>query len=51
MANMNYCRFENTFADLQDCFEALSNKGIEGLSETEKIYALKNDKIMWRYSR
>lgn len=25
MANMSYCRFENTFRDLQDCQEALSN--------------------------
>ena len=25
MANMSYCRFENTLADLRDCEEALGN--------------------------
>lgn len=25
MANMSYCRFSNTLADLRDCQEALSN--------------------------
>ena len=25
MANMSYCRFENTLRDLQDCKEAMSN--------------------------
>lgn len=25
MANMSYCRFENTFQDLYDCFEALED--------------------------
>lgn len=23
MANMSYCRFENTLADLEDCYESL----------------------------
>ena len=40
MANMGYCRFENTFNDLVDCQEALDNYGaeeiIEGASEYEK---------------
>lgn len=27
MGNMSYCRFENTAADLQDCLDALWNKG------------------------
>jgi len=26
MANMSYCRFENTLRDLQDCKEAMSNE-------------------------
>ncbi|HCY75961.1 MAG TPA: hypothetical protein DHV28_08560 [Ignavibacteriales bacterium] len=42
---MSYCRFENTFPDLQDCFKALSNEGLESLSETEKKYALKLIKV------
>ncbi len=24
MANMSYCRFENTYRDLKDCYEAIS---------------------------
>lgn len=27
MPNMSYCRFENAFADLADCVEALQDKG------------------------
>jgi hypothetical protein len=45
MANMSYSRFENTLADLQDCFNALSDEGMESLSDTEKIYALKMIKV------
>lgn len=25
MANMSYCRFENTLRDLQDCYDALND--------------------------
>jgi hypothetical protein len=32
MANMGYCRFENTLEDLRDCYEHV---GDEGLSESE----------------
>ena len=39
MSNMIYTRFENTFSDLQDCAEALRNKGIESLSEREQEFA------------
>jgi len=45
MANLSYCRFENTFPDLQDCFKALSTEGLESLSEKEKKYALKLIKV------
>ena len=38
---MSYCRFENTFGDLQDCYEALAEKSLDELSETEKKYATK----------
>ena len=38
MANMSYCRFENTLGDLQDCQEALENiyEEIQGMSKYEK---------------
>ena len=34
MANMSYCRFENTFRDLEDCSINLNNVS----SESEKRY-------------
>lgn len=39
MANMSYCRFENTYRDMQDCVDALEEEGFESLSENEKHYA------------
>ena len=39
MGNMSYCRFENTYGDLQDCYNALGNKSLDELSKTEKKYA------------
>ena len=41
MKNMSYCRFENTYADLMDCYEALGDKPISELSDSEKRYAKK----------
>ena len=41
MGNMSYCRFENTFEYLQDCYETLAEKSLNELSETEKKYAIK----------
>ena len=46
MANMSYCRFENTSKDLQDCIDAvetmLNNSGLneydEPLSTSEQLY-------------
>lgn len=40
MANMSYCRFQNTVIDLQDCYDALEEMGddeemIEDLSSEE----------------
>ena len=32
MANMSYCRFENTLTDLQDCYEHMED---DDLSESE----------------
>ncbi len=37
MANMSYCRFENTLSDLEDCYEDMSfGKDFSELSQTEK---------------
>ena len=41
MATMSYVRFENTYQDLQDCYEALCNESFDELSESEKEFALK----------
>jgi len=38
---MSYCRFQNTYLDLQDCYHALDEKSISELSETEQKYAEK----------
>lgn len=35
MANMSYCRFQNTRLDMMDCMDALANR--ESLSEDEAI--------------
>jgi len=40
MSNMSYCRFENTYNDLRDCYDALDD-GIDDLSGTERDCALK----------
>ena len=41
MSNMSYCRFQNTYSDLKDCFDALNEKSLNELSESEKKYAIK----------
>jgi hypothetical protein len=33
---MSYCRFENTLADLQDCYNSLLEDNPDDLSESEK---------------
>lgn len=38
MANMSYCRFENTYRDLLDCYHNMSD---DDLSETEARYKKK----------
>lgn len=35
MANMSYCRFQNTVADLQDCYEAMCEGEDDDLSAEE----------------
>lgn len=42
MANMSYCRFENTYHDLKDCYEALNEAGsLESLEQTVNEYEKK----------
>jgi len=41
MSNMGYCRFENTLKDLEDCYQALQDNGLESLSDEERRAALK----------
>ncbi len=39
MANMSYCRFENTYGDLRDCYNALIEAGsIKELEENSSVY-------------
>lgn len=36
MANMSYCRFQNTLNDLADCESALCDESFDDLSEEEQ---------------
>jgi hypothetical protein len=38
MANMSYCRFENTLADLKDCYEHINDELDEEVNP-EEVYA------------
>ena len=40
MANMSYCRFNNTLNVLEDCKEALENEDIGNAGEKKKAKAL-----------
>jgi intergrase/recombinase len=40
MANMSYCRFENTLIDLQDCISALENRDITNNRERNNAKTL-----------
>jgi hypothetical protein len=41
MANMSYCRFENTFNDFYDCYSAVQEMiSIKELSPSEREYML-----------
>ena len=45
MANMSYCRFENTVRDMRDCINAIEDGECESLSSYE-IKALKEFREM-----
>ncbi len=36
MANMSYCRFENTLRDLQDCLHHMNDEDDEDMSASER---------------
>ena len=43
MANMSYCRFENTLREMRDCYDALQNitpENIEWMSTYERNSAV-----------
>jgi len=42
MANMSYCRFENTYRDLQDCYNDLCEDCEKELSSDYEERARKN---------
>lgn len=41
MSNMSYCRWGNTYRDLQDCFESMGDVETKDLSESERRYKKK----------
>ena len=43
MANMSYCRFENTYRALLDCFSAVERALDAGLSYDEFVAGLSSD--------
>jgi len=47
MSNMSYCRFENTYADLEDCFDHMG----EDVSESEKDYKQRMIKLCEQIAR
>ena len=43
MANMSYCRFQNTLNDLRDCFKAIQNHEALSDDEANAFRSLMND--------
>lgn len=47
MANMSYCRFENTYKDLKDCYEALCEAGsIKAVQKDASQYEAPHVKLL-----
>jgi hypothetical protein len=40
MANMSYCRFENTTSDLKDCYENMDDKEISVEEKTQRQHLI-----------
>ena len=36
MANMSYCRFQNTLLAMRECFNALRDEGIAGIESSDE---------------
>lgn len=49
MANMSYCRYQNTAIDLEDCAAAMEEEGYEGLEFKEQMAAERLFEICQRY--
>ena len=41
MANMSYCRFENTYHDLTDCFDNIWNEAENERDERHRKYMIR----------
>ena len=41
MANMSYCRFQNTLGDLRDCYEAMEDMDLSEDEEKAKARIIK----------
>lgn len=50
MKNMTYVAMQNTYADLTQCLEILQEKGISGLSESERAYASRLAKLCEQFA-
>ena len=37
MGNMSYCRFQNTYGDLRDCFENMENEPAPAKKQPEQL--------------
>jgi phosphoenolpyruvate carboxylase len=48
MSNMSYCRFENTYHDLQDCYENINRKAS---NERDERYRLRLKELVKEMSK
>lgn len=49
MSNLSYCRYENTAADMQDCYDAIRYDGLNDLSGSERKCAHKLYETAMKY--
>lgn len=38
MGNMGHCKFQNTYQDLEECYEALQEEGLTAIEENSNQY-------------
>ena len=41
MSNMSYCRFENTLADLRDCFDNMDDQDLSDREQVQRDLMIK----------